>query len=196
MLRIESPTDSDFSVLDVTTGYGYQMFPPLLLALILVPLAEIYVLIQVKDRIGLPLTIVSLLAVSVLGAWLLKREGLATWRRLRDTLRRGAMPTAEVADGAMILFGGALMLTPGFITDIFGLLLILPPTRASFKGVFRRFVGGWFLTRSGMAAKVGRGAYAARVVRSRRDRATEKTAPAAPASLERPDAADDSPRRG
>lgn len=168
------------------------MFPPLLLALIVIPLAEIYVLIQVKDRIGLPLTIVALLAVSVLGAWLLKREGLATWRRLRETLRRGAMPTAEVADGAMILFGGALMLTPGFITDVFGLLLILPPTRASLKGIFRRFVGAWFLTRSGVAGKVGRSAYAARV-RPRRDTTTTTKDPTSPASLERPDAADDSP---
>lgn len=169
------------------------MFPPLLLALIVVPLVEIYVLIQVKDRIGLPLTIVSLLAVSVAGAWLLKREGLATWHRLRETLRRGAMPTAELTDGAMILFGGALMLTPGFITDIFGLLLILPPTRASLKGVLRRFLGGWFLTRSGIAAKVGRGAYAARVVRSRRNAPTPEETPSSPASsLERPDPADDS----
>lgn len=173
------------------------MFPPLLLLLIVVPLLEIYVLIQVGDVIGVPLTIVTLLAVSILGAWLLKREGLATWRRLRETMARGAMPTAELTDAVMIIFGGALLLTPGFVTDIFGFLLILPPTRHPLKGAFRRLLGGWFLTRSGFAGKASRGAYAARVVRSRRDRPTPSspapTTPPEPAVLERPDAGDDSP---
>lgn len=174
------------------------MFAPLLIALIVVPLVEIYVLIQVGEVLGAPLTIVALLAVSILGAWLLKREGVATWRRLRETLRRGAMPTAELTDAAMILVGGALMLTPGFITDAVGLLLILPPTRSSMKGVFRRLLGGWFLTRAGMAGRVGRGIYAGKVVRSRRTRrvtADPSPSPAEPPpspSLERPDGAGDS----
>ena len=174
------------------------MFPPLLIALLVIPLLEIYVLLQVRDVIGGGWTIVALLTVSILGAWLLKREGVATWRRLRETLARGSMPTAEVTDGAMILVGGALMLTPGFITDIFGLLLILPPSRATLKGAFRRLIGGWFMTRAGVAGKATRGAYAARVVRTRRDgtrpaKTPTPTAnpPSAP-SLERPDAGDDS----
>lgn len=177
------------------------MFPPLLLLLIVVPLLEIYVLIQVGDVIGVPLTIVALLAVSILGAWLLKREGLATWRRVRETMARGAMPTAELTDGVMIIFGGALLLTPGFVTDIVGFLLILPPTRGPLKGAFRRLLGGWFLTRSGFAGKASRGAYAARVIRTRRDappttrRSPAPTEPPEPVALERPDDADDSPGR-
>lgn len=174
------------------------MFPPLLILLLVVPLLEIFVLIQVKDVIGVPLTIVSLLAVSLLGAWLLKREGLATWRRLRETMRRGAMPTSELTDAVMIIFGGALLLTPGFVTDVFGFLLILPPTRAPLKGAFRRILGGWFLTQSGFAGKASRGAYAARVIRRRRDPASTARKPPAPqerpaaASLEHPDVADGS----
>lgn len=167
------------------------MFAPLLLALLVIPLVEIYVLLQVRDVIGGGWTIVALLTVSILGAWLLKREGVATWRRLRETLARGEMPTAEVTDGAMILVGGALMLTPGFITDLFGLLLILPPSRAALKGLFRRFLGAWFLTRAGLVGRVGRGAYAATTMRSRRKRPSSTETPAAP-PLEPPDAADDS----
>lgn len=173
------------------------MFPPLLLLLIVVPLLEIYVLIQVGRVIGTPLTIVALLTVSVLGAWLLKREGLATWRRLRETMARGAMPTAELTDAVMIIFGGALLLTPGFVTDIVGFLLVVPPTRQPLKGAFRRLLGGWFMTRSGFAGKTSRGAYAARVVRSRRDRPTPRppapTEPPQQAALGRPGGEDDSP---
>lgn len=149
------------------------MFAPLLIALLVVPLVEIYVLIQVGEQIGVPLTIVLLIVMSIAGAWLLKREGTATWRRLRQTMSEGRMPTSEVTDGAMILFGGALMLTPGFITDVFGLLLILPPTRAPLKGAFRKLLGGWFLGRAGTVGKVSRAAYGANVVRSRRVRPDE-----------------------
>lgn len=177
------------------------MFAPILLALILIPLLEIYFLVQVDRQIGTAPTILLLIAVSILGAWLVKREGRATWTRLRAAMARGEVPTKEAADGAMILFGGALMLTPGFITDIFGLLLILPPTRAAMKGTFRRLLGGWILTRAGAAGKAGRGVYAAKVVGSRR-RPREATGPVTPRSgsptapsLERPPDEDDSPGR-
>ena len=146
------------------------MFVPILLALVAVPLLEIFFLVQVSDQIGTLPTILLLIAMSVFGAWLVKREGRATWQRLRAAIARGEVPTKEAVDGAMILFGGALMLTPGFITDIFGLLLILPPTRASLKGGFRRVLGGWILTRAGVVGKAGRGVYAAKVVSSRRER--------------------------
>ena len=144
------------------------MFAPILLALVLIPLIEIYVLIQVGERIGAPATILLLIVVSIVGAWLVKREGRATWNKLRAAMARGEVPTKEAVDGAMILFGGALMLTPGFLTDIMGFLLILPPTRAALKGSFRKLLGGWVLTRAGVVGKTGRGVYAARVVSSRR----------------------------
>jgi UPF0716 protein FxsA len=106
------------------------MVPILAIAFILVPLAELAVLIAVGDVIGLLPTLVLLLVVSVAGAWLAKREGLAAWRRFNLAMADGRIPTVEVADGAMILLAGALLLTPGFLTDVAGILLLLPPTRA------------------------------------------------------------------
>jgi UPF0716 protein FxsA len=106
------------------------MVPILAVAFLLVPLAELAVLIAVGDVIGLLPTLVLLLVVSVAGAWLAKREGLAAWRRFQLALADGRVPTVEVADGAMILLAGALLLTPGFLTDVVGILLLLPPTRA------------------------------------------------------------------
>jgi UPF0716 protein FxsA len=75
-------------------------------------------------------TLILLLVVSVAGAWLAKREGLAAWARFQRAMAEGRVPTVEVADGAMILLAGALLLTPGFLTDVAGVLLLLPPTRA------------------------------------------------------------------
>ena len=106
------------------------MVPILVIVFILVPLAELAVLIAVGDWIGLVPTLILLLAVSVVGAWLAKREGLAAWRRFQLALAEGRMPTVEVADGAMVLLAGALLLTPGFLSDVVGVLLLLPPTRA------------------------------------------------------------------
>ncbi len=178
------------------------MFAPILLALVLVPLIEIYFLVQVGQEIGTAATILLLLVISILGAWLVKREGRATWNRLRAAMARGEIPTKEAIDGAMVLFGGALMLTPGFITDIVGLLLILPPTRAALKGSFRRLLGTWVLTRAGVVGKAGRGVYAAKVVSSRR-KPRGATGPVTPRSgspnappLERPTAEGDSRDKG
>jgi UPF0716 protein FxsA len=106
------------------------MVPILAIAFILVPLAELAVIIAVGDFIGLLPTLLLLLVVSVVGAWLAKREGLAAWRRFQRALAEGRVPTVEVADGAMILLAGALLLTPGFLSDVVGILLLLPPTRA------------------------------------------------------------------
>ncbi len=177
------------------------MFAPILLALVFIPLIEIYFLVQVGQEIGTAATILLLVAISIVGAWLVKREGRATWNRLQAAMARGDIPTREAVDGAMILFGGALMLTPGFLTDIVGLLLILPPTRAGLKGTFRRVLGTWVLTRAGVVGKAGRGVYAAKVVSSRR-KPRGATGPVTPRSgspsarpLERPDDEGDSPDR-
>jgi UPF0716 protein FxsA len=107
------------------------MVPILAIAFIVVPLAELAVIIAVGDVIGLLPTLLLLLLVSAAGAWLSKREGLAAWRRFQLALAEGRVPTVEVADGAMILLAGALLLTPGFLTDVVGILLLLPPTRAT-----------------------------------------------------------------
>jgi|SRR3954454_15587106 UPF0716 protein FxsA len=101
----------------------------LLLVFIGLPLAELYLILKVGDLIGVPLTIALLAADSVIGAVLLRSQGRAAWQRLNDALRAGRMPHREVQDGVMIVFGGAFLITPGFLTDLIGLLLLLPPTR-------------------------------------------------------------------
>ena len=102
----------------------------LILLFVLVPIAELWAILQVGAAIGVLPTIALLIADSILGSMLLRAQGRRAWTRLRDTLAAGRVPTTEVADGALIMFGGALMLTPGFLTDILGILLLLPPTRA------------------------------------------------------------------
>jgi UPF0716 protein FxsA len=117
---------------------------PLLFVLLLaIPIIELWLIVTIASEIGVLNTIGALILISVLGAWLLKQQGLATWARLQAALARGEMPTKEVTDGALILFGGALLLTPGFITDVVGTLLLLPPTRALVKRAFRRTLGSW-----------------------------------------------------
>jgi UPF0716 protein FxsA len=104
--------------------------PALALAFIIVPLAELAVIVVVGKAFGFLATFALLLGFSLLGAWLARRAGWAAWRRFQVALAQGRVPTAEVADGAMVLLAGALLLTPGFITDMVGLLLLLPQTRA------------------------------------------------------------------
>jgi UPF0716 protein FxsA len=98
------------------------------------PVAELAVILRVADGIGIPETIVVLLAVSVVGGWLCKREGLGVLRRIQRGLERHELPTRELADGGLILLAGALLVTPGFLTDLLGILLLLPPTRVLFRG--------------------------------------------------------------
>ena len=101
----------------------------LLVLFIAVPLAELYVILKVGDAIGVPWTILLLAADSVLGSMLLRSQGRAVWRRFSEALAQGRMPHREVQDGVLVIFGGAFLITPGFITDVFGLLMLLPPTR-------------------------------------------------------------------
>lgn len=107
---------------------------------IVMPLVEIYVLVQVGQVIGAWWTILLLVADSLIGTWLIRREGARAWSALRTALDSGRMPARELADGALILIGGTLMLSPGFVTDVFGILLILPVTRPVFRRVLTRVV--------------------------------------------------------
>ena len=93
------------------------------------PLAEIWAILQVGQLVGPWWTILLLVLDSMVGAWLIKREGGRAWRALREALQGGRMPAREIADGALILIGGTLMLSPGFLLDAVGILLILPFTR-------------------------------------------------------------------
>jgi UPF0716 protein FxsA len=115
----------------------------LFLVFVVLPIAELYVIIQVGDAIGVVPTVILLLVDGMLGAALARSQGRLAWRRFNEALARGRVPAKEVYDGAAIIFGGALLLTPGFITDILGLFLLVPPTRALLRrmttGVARRF---------------------------------------------------------
>src|SRR3954464_9528011 len=113
------------------------MLVPLLLLLIVVPIAEIALLIQVGEWIGVWWTIALLLADAVLGSLLLRSQGRAAWRRFAAAVSEGRIPHREVMDGVLGGFGAALMLAPGFITDVIGGLFLLPPTRA----LLRRLLG-------------------------------------------------------
>jgi UPF0716 protein FxsA len=107
---------------------------------IVVPIAELYVLIQIGQAIGILPTIALLILDSVLGAALMRAQGRAAWMRFNGALAEGRVPGREVMDGALVIFGGALLLTPGFLSDILGLILLLPPTRAIVRSVLvRRF---------------------------------------------------------
>jgi UPF0716 protein FxsA len=107
---------------------------------IVIPVVEIAVIIQVGDWLGIVDTIGLLLLVSLVGAWLVKRQGLGVLRRIREQQQAGQVPAAAVFDGALILVAGALLLFPGFVTDALGLLLLLPPVRAGVRALLvRRF---------------------------------------------------------
>ena len=108
----------------------------LVLLFIVVPIVEIYVIIQVGQAIGPWWTIALLIADSILGSLLMRSQGRAAWRRFNEALAAGRPPAREVLDGALVIFGGAFLLTPGFISDIFGLIFLIPPTRA----LARRFI--------------------------------------------------------
>jgi UPF0716 protein FxsA len=131
---------------------------PLLLILlfIVVPIAELYVIIQVGELIGVIPTLVLLLADALLGSWLLKHQGRNAWRRFNEALAARRFPGREVVDGALIIVGGTLLLTPGFITDVFGAFFLLPPTRAIARRVLKRFTIGRFAV---VAMPGGRGPF-------------------------------------
>jgi UPF0716 protein FxsA len=134
------------------------MLPLIVLLFIVVPIAELAVIIQVGQAIGVLPTIAILIADSVLGSMLMRAQGRAAWRRFNAALEAGRVPAREVLDGVLVIFGGALLLTPGFLTDILGLLLLLPPTRAVVRRVLvRRFSDRMIASATRMRAPGPRG---------------------------------------
>jgi UPF0716 protein FxsA len=116
----------------------------LLVALfIVVPIVELWLIIEIGGLIGVVPTLALLLADALLGSLLLRHQGRGAWRRFNQAIAESRFPGREVADGLMIAVGGTLLLTPGFITDVFGLLLLIPPTRA----IARRLLRGIFMRR-------------------------------------------------
>lgn len=112
----------------------------MLLAFIAVPLIEIYLIVQVGQVIGGWETVGLLLAISVLGTWLVKREGRRAFHALRDAMATGKLPDREVLDAALVLVGGTLLLTPGFLTDALGLMFVIPMTRPPARSLVTRLV--------------------------------------------------------
>jgi UPF0716 protein FxsA len=107
---------------------------------VVLPLAELFLLIQLGQVIGPWWTILVLLADAVLGSWLVKREGSRAWRALNEALRSGRAPSRELADAALILVGGTLLVTPGFVSDVAGLFCVLPVTRPLARGLLTRWL--------------------------------------------------------
>ena len=114
------------------------MVPLLFVLFIVVPLAELYVIIQVGQWLGVLPTIGLLLLDSILGSLLMRSQGRLAWRRFTEATQAGRPPAREVLDGALVLLGGAFLLTPGFLTDVLGGALLLPPSRAVIRRVLAR----------------------------------------------------------
>ena len=110
----------------------------LLLFFIVFPIAELYVIIQVGQGIGVVPTLALLILDGFVGAALARSQGRTAWERFNRALSEGRVPAHETFDGAMIILGGALLLTPGFITDIIGFFLLLPPSRALVRRLVAR----------------------------------------------------------
>ncbi len=116
------------------------MFIFILFAMIAVPIAEIAVFIEVGGRIGLGSTLLVVVLTAMIGTALLRSQGLQTLARVQDSLAAGRFPMAEVFDGLCLLVAGALLLTPGFVTDGFGLLLFVPAFRAVLRVLAGRYL--------------------------------------------------------
>ncbi|MCW3009844.1 MAG: FxsA cytoplasmic rane protein, partial [Solirubrobacterales bacterium] len=135
--------------------------PLLVLLFVVVPILELFVIIQVGGAIGVLPTIGLLLLDSVLGSVLMRSQGRAAWQRFQAATAAGKVPAREVVDGALVVFGGALLLSPGFLTDVLGLALLFPPTRAMVRrtllgGVVKRMMGPAAIP-GGMAFRFARG---------------------------------------
>jgi UPF0716 protein FxsA len=111
--------------------------------LILIPAADIGILLFSGKTIGVLPTIACIILTGVIGAYLAKREGLETIRKAQAQLRNGQIPGEAVIDGICILIGGTLLITPGFITDILGFLMLFPITRKPFKWGMKKFFRKW-----------------------------------------------------
>jgi UPF0716 protein FxsA len=116
------------------------VFAVLALLFVVLPFVELYVIVQVAHVMGVLPTLAILLLVSIGGAWLVKREGFSVIRRAQARMNEGRVPGRELVDGMLILFAGVLLLTPGFITDAVGILLLLPPVRAGVRFAALRYL--------------------------------------------------------
>jgi UPF0716 protein FxsA len=126
------------------------MFLLLVILFIVGPIAELAVIITVGQQIGVVPTIALLLVVGAVGAWLGRRQGSLAWRRFQEAMDAGRVPTAEIADGAMVLLAGALLIAPGFISDVLAIALLVPAVRS----LLRRTAVVWFMRRRTRGVRV------------------------------------------
>jgi UPF0716 protein FxsA len=114
---------------------------PVFILFLVVPFVEIYLLVEIGARIGAPWTILLVVMTAIVGAWLVRVQGLATWRRFQASLARNELPAAELVEGLCLLIAGALLLTPGFFTDAVGFACLIPPfRRALIRRCLRRSI--------------------------------------------------------
>ena len=132
------------------------MFLLIVALVVVVPLAELYVIVNVGSSIGVLPTVVLLLAISMIGSAIVKYEGLRVWTRFMSQVRSGAVPEREIIEGACILAAGVFLLAPGFVSDVVGIILLLPPTRALAVRIVSR--------RLGRSTRVIRATYDGRIV--------------------------------
>ena len=128
------------------------MFAVLIALFLVLPFVEVWAAIAVAGQIGGLLTLVLLIAMSASGVWVLKRRGASMWRKANAEMAAGRMPTRQLLDGVFVLVGGTLLVVPGFLTGILGLVLLLPPVRA----LLRPAMLAWMTSRAARAAKSGR----------------------------------------
>jgi UPF0716 protein FxsA len=143
---------------------------------IVVPIVELAVIIQIGQAIGVLPTIALLIADSVLGAALMRSQGRAAWLRFNAALAEGRVPGREVMDGALVIFGGALLLTPGFMSDVLGLVLLLPPTRAIVRKVLVARYGSRLVATAASGAQSRMFGFGARPRRSAYDDVVDSSA--------------------
>lgn len=167
---------------------------------VVIPVAELGVFALVADLIGILPTILLLVGISLLGAILLVRHGIGTWRRLRETIRRREVPTDDLADAALIMVAGVLLLTPGFFTDSLAFLVVIPPTRRFLRKTLRRIVGvvaarrfGW---KTSTAAVAGKRIYDVTATKGATPGSDPREHPAQLPSAGRPSDGDGSPDKG
>lgn len=123
--------------------YDSSMLLKLLLAFTLIPIAEIYLLIEIGHVIGSLSTVLLVIATGIVGAYLARMQGMQTMRRIQHSLGQGVMPAEALIDALLIFAAGVVLLAPGFITDAVGLLLLFPVTRYYFKGLLKRKINRW-----------------------------------------------------
>lgn len=122
------------------TKGGHSVLARLILLLTVVPIVELVILFRIKDLLDWPATLGIVVLTGVLGAWLARREGFKTLRNIQEEMLAGRPPTGAVVDGLLILVAGAVLVTPGILTDLFGFALLIPPIRKRIrKRLIERF---------------------------------------------------------